>query len=1085
MKRRVLQAFVLTLLLSLALAGQTAGMVAYAGDPITEAGPQLANLRVLTPLYQVDPDRVTVPGYALNDTPGAPQLPVYGALITLPTEGEWTLSYELVDSVILPEQVELPAVPVPLNSPRGTQSLLEWMEQSGAVPVVDQPDPAIYGTNAFYPAEPVATGQELRRGGERLLPVRVFPFQYNPVLRELRYHPEVRITINGSQAPGTAGMPAEQLPAPSSGALSAAPGQLRIYTSGRGMVRLTYDDLQTAQVPVDTVDPATFAMSNLGQPIAIRVTGAQDNSFDPGDLVVFYAVPYEGRYEKENLYWFSYGGSPGLRMDSRTASYSGSEPVVTTVTQTTRVEFDRDYRTEYHRPRDADHWFDTALSVSQSGTTVKSVVYDLPLDDYLTSAGDIQLRVLVHGGKAQAVSPDQSMTVRVNSHTVGTYQWDGSVDYEVVTSLPGGWLDGSPNQLTLEAATAQLPGLADYFISPDWVELTYPALADAEGDRMYIQAVAAGSNQVQVTGFSSGDIRVYDVRNLASPVEILSRQSQFTGSSYTLSFWDSDLPDPTYFLSTDGALLSPARIEVDSQDNASLPAPSSWADPAQGYDYIAIVHPALWDVVQPLLDHRSAEGLRVAKINVQDIYDQYNFGLRDPEAIRSFLADAYWQWNLDDSPPLNHPQYVLLVGDGHYDFTGVSGSSQPNLIPPYLIDVDPWIGETASDNRYVSVDGPDDNFADMAIGRLSARTPTELGYAIDKIIDYETVAPAGDWQRETVYVADNCQDPAGNFHLLSDDVRLNWLPGDYSSSTVYYGATAACPGSTSTTDTIAEMNSSVKAAFNDGAVMLQWFGHGSRFRWGNAGIMFANSDVASLNVNDVWPITFHYTCWTGYFMNLAELGTYGNNPQSLGEALVLADRRGSVADLSPAGKHVGSSLLVLNQGITKSIFGDGVNRLGKAVMAGKDHYVANGNEWPDLLDTMIYFGDPALKVRLPQKPLAPVVESRQDGTGITLSWGHVTKDTNGIPVTVTHYEVWRSTVPHFVPGDLGAVLLATIDPAAGAVEDTPVSFTDASSGSGDPSTNHFYIVRSVTAATVVSAVSNRTGEFDFELVAGL
>ena len=34
-----------------------------------------------------------------------------------------------------------------------------------------------------------------------------------------------------------------------------------------------------------------------------------------------------------------------------------------------------------------------------------------------------------------------------------------------------------------------------------------------------------------------------------------------------------------------------------------------------------------------------------------------------------------------------------------------SGPGLPKLIPPYLIDVDPEIGETAADNRYVSVDG--------------------------------------------------------------------------------------------------------------------------------------------------------------------------------------------------------------------------------------------------------------------------------------------------------------------------------------------------------------------------------------------
>ncbi|QLQ07992.1 MAG: hypothetical protein HZY76_19690 [Anaerolineae bacterium] len=39
------------------------------------------------------------------------------------------------------------------------------------------------------------------------------------------------------------------------------------------MYRLTYGDLLAAGVPVATTNPATFAMTYLGQPIAIEVTG--------------------------------------------------------------------------------------------------------------------------------------------------------------------------------------------------------------------------------------------------------------------------------------------------------------------------------------------------------------------------------------------------------------------------------------------------------------------------------------------------------------------------------------------------------------------------------------------------------------------------------------------------------------------------------------------------------------------------------------------------------------------------------------------------------------------------------------------
>jgi len=345
----------------------------------------------------------------------------------------------------------------------------------------------------------------------------------------------------------------------------------------------------------------------------------------------------------------------------------------------------------------------------------------------------------------------------------------------------------------------------------------------------------------------------------------------------------------------------------------------------------------------------------VAKVDVQDIYDEFSFGRVDPEAIRSFLAYAYHHWNGGEAPP----EYVLLVGDGHYDFTGVSGTSLPNLIPPYLIRVDPWLGETAADNRYVSVDGPDDYLPDMHIGRIPARDAADVAAVVSKIIAYETAAPAGDWQRRVVFVADDCANPDGNFHTLSDEVRLNWLPAAYDARTIYYGNPTACPGSDySTAD---DMRNAIKGAFNDGALLMQWFGHASRFRWGSVS-MFNILDPPNLAANNVWPLTFTYACWSGYFINLI------NDWQTLGETLLITPQRGSVADLSPSGLHLGQALVVLNQGIIRAIFQERIDRLGRAVDAGKAYYFGHSSAWHDVIDSSVLFGDPALRLRLPAVP---------------------------------------------------------------------------------------------------------------------
>jgi hypothetical protein len=91
----------------------------------------------------------------------------------------------------------------------------------------------------------------------------------------------------------------------------------------------------------------------------------------------------------------------------------------------------------------------------------------------------------------------------------------------------------------------------------------------------------------------------------------------------------------------------------------------------------------------------------------------------------------------------------------------------------------------------------------------------------------------------------------------------------------------------------------------------------------------------------------------------------GVDQQTLGETLLLTPERGSVADLSPSGLHVGDSLVVLNQGIIQAIFRNRIGRLGPAVDAARLYYFSHTSSFHDVIDTSVLFGDPALRLRLP------------------------------------------------------------------------------------------------------------------------
>jgi hypothetical protein len=485
-------------------------------------------------------------------------------------------------------------------------------------------------------------------------------------------------------------------------------------------------------------------------------------------------------------------------------------------------------------------------------------------------------------------------------------------------------------------------------VSPDWVELSYLSPARASDDRLLIESFPAGGRRAHVRAkdFDHAGVAVYDVSDGSRPVQLGGVQVTPDAGQHQVDFWDQwpqGEPPPRYALAAVEGLRAPLAIEQD--------AASNWMAPGHQADYIAIVHASLSNAIQPLLDRRAAAGLRVQKVDVQDIYDEVSGGRVDPEALRTFLAYAYHHWNQGDDPPA----YVLLVGDGHYDFKDSAGRHLPNLIPPYLLDIDPWLGETGADNRYVAIDGPDDFLPDMHVGRIPARTPADVTAYVDKIAAYEA-APAGAWQQKVYFVADKQNDPAGNFWQYSDAARLGWLPGEYDGRALYFGM----PG----LETGAQMRAAIQGAFNEGGVYLQWFGHASQFRWGSSAVydILAPAGLAASALN---PFSVHYACWSGYFLGIQGSPQYGNNEQALGEVLLLTPGRGSIADLSPSGLHVGSALLDLEQGLIEAIFKDGVRRVGDAVTAAKLFYFATSSSWHDVIDTSILFGDPALALRLP------------------------------------------------------------------------------------------------------------------------
>jgi hypothetical protein len=342
-------------------------------------------------------------------------------------------------------------------------------------------------------------------------------------------------------------------------------------------------------------------------------------------------------------------------------------------------------------------------------------------------------------------------------------------------------------------------------------------------------------------------------------------------------------------------------------------------------------------------------------------------------AIRDFVAYAYANWSGAA------PGYLLLLGDGTYDMrhyltsSGQGATTAPTYIPPLLAMVDPYIGETAADNRFVSIVG-NDAMPDMNSGRLPANSAAEAEIMVDKILDYELLSPPGDWDKNVLFIADELSLGGGNFYELSDVLAdgyddppantIKYLPAGYTSYKVYmetpgwsYPQTTCAYESPS----IACKQDIINTINQRGTLLVSYVGHSTKTYWGT-NRMFDEVGLSQLTNGDMLPVFLAMSCVDGAF-HQPEVGA-----EAFAEMNVRMAGGGSIASWSGTGWGLAFGHDYLERGFLLGLFHDGAESLGAATTAGKLYLVANTppGAYDDLLETYLILGDPGLEIDVAQ-----------------------------------------------------------------------------------------------------------------------
>ncbi len=615
-------------------------------------------------------------------------------------------------------------------------------------------------------------------------------------------------------------------------------------------------------------------MTNRGRVVPYLPAGG-------GAGVYFYAESVDSVYTNENAYWFRRGQGATMA-----AAPSGPGGLFTaSFPHTVHAEEDHQPLPVYFQEPEADFWGWEYLFAGYPGWDTQSFVVDAP---DVAGGSDATLSVHLIGGSDTAAAADHHVTVSWNGVVVGQTSWDGITPHVFQVELPPGEVLEGANTLGLTATLGA--GVSYSVVYLDSVDLTYQRRYRARHDELEFTAAAGAT--VTVSGFSSPDVILLDITAPESPALVTGHSVVAAGDgTYDVRFgvggdqWEESR---RYLAVTH--LGTKALVDLAARPRRTQ---------RQGAEYVLVAPEALAEAAGSLAEYRNGLGIRTTVVGLEDIYDEFNFGIESPLAIRDFLRDATSRW----STP---PRYVTLVGRGTWDYKDFLGQGD-NLVPTPLAST-PW-GLAASDVRLADLNG-DDGRPEVALGRLPVVTSQELLDYVEKVRSHEGGA-SGPWQRRVLMAADNADD-AGAFPADSDWVAT-FIPADHQVDKVYLGSVDP-----------AAARQTILDVLNQGVALYNYVGHAGFDHLAQENI-FSSASVAALTNADRLPVFLAMTCAVG---NFAVPGA-----PSLSETLLLHQGGGAYAAWTPSGLSVNDVAVQLDAAFFKAVFVDGQKVIGDATVS--------------------------------------------------------------------------------------------------------------------------------------------------------
>lgn len=659
-----------------------------------------------------------------------------------------------------------------------------------------------------------------------------------------------------------------------------------------GWYRVTFDQLRRAGFDVSSADARFLQLYTDGVEQAMAVSGGGERPAQEGALE-FYGTGVDTPFTDARVYWLVKGTRPGLRVPLASSPRHVQSSEITF--PFTREIRERSFYVMGIVNGEKENFWGRFIGS-------KGVTQTLTVEHLSESAGgEVLLDVALQG-----LGIPHAMAVELNGTRIGEIElgaWEAKT--ATLKVAPGVLVEGD-NTLVLRTDDDKAYSLFDT------VRLTYPRFSRADGPSltMALDRRTAASG-FKVSGFTGADLRVIDLTVPGRPVEIPGRVVS-DGAGFAVEVpglsggpWRGARVVTVF---ADGQVPGPAKIEANR--------PSRWRSERTGADMVIVTASEFEKALAPLVSSRINQGLSVAIVDVEDVFDEFSFGMKSPHALRQFMETARgWE---------TAPRYLLLAGNGTYDprdYLGAGGDVVPTM------HADTAHMEVPFDDWFTDFDG--DGVPEVATGRLPAATVAEMENIVAKILARN--GGLGGLKRG-LFVADAAI--GSNFEIHNDEIRPS-LPASTSLTEV----TVRELGTTGVRQTILD-------AIDGGTELIHFAGHGSVDHWRSG--MLKSSDAASFSNQSRGSLFTVMNCLNGMFDDPLTV--------SLSKALLNA-RGGAIAVWSSAGTTTAPDQTPLMVEFFAALSSTPEATLGEAVLRAK---AAVGDA--DVRRSWVLLGDPASKV---------------------------------------------------------------------------------------------------------------------------